>query len=169
VIGTKPETAGATMREYADLGIARVWMHRGRRGAARKKPEQISNKATITTKPISSCSAIRAVADHQVGRLDVAVRQTSVAQLADQRSTLSTTWSSTGAAGPARGLQQVDGQSGCPGEVFTPAGSPLIMQVIEAQRSWSWRLTITSISSNGGRVLAVAGYGRRERPAGVAS
>jgi len=29
VIGTKPETAEATMRECADLGIKRVWMHRG--------------------------------------------------------------------------------------------------------------------------------------------
>jgi len=29
VIGTKPETAAATMQECADLGIRRVWMHRG--------------------------------------------------------------------------------------------------------------------------------------------
>src|SRR5499427_2694472 len=29
VIGTKPETAEATMRECADLGIKRVWMHQG--------------------------------------------------------------------------------------------------------------------------------------------
>jgi predicted CoA-binding protein len=29
VIGNKPETADATMRECADLGIKRVWMHRG--------------------------------------------------------------------------------------------------------------------------------------------
>jgi predicted CoA-binding protein len=29
VIGTRPETADATMRECADLGIKRVWMHRG--------------------------------------------------------------------------------------------------------------------------------------------
>ena len=29
VIGTKPETAAATMRECADLGIKYVWMHRG--------------------------------------------------------------------------------------------------------------------------------------------
>jgi hypothetical protein len=28
VIGTKPDTAGATMRECADLGIARLWRHR---------------------------------------------------------------------------------------------------------------------------------------------
>jgi uncharacterized protein len=28
VIGTKPETAEATMRECADLGIRHVWMHR---------------------------------------------------------------------------------------------------------------------------------------------
>jgi len=28
VIGTKPETADATMRECAELGINRVWMHR---------------------------------------------------------------------------------------------------------------------------------------------
>lgn len=29
VIGTRPETADATMRECADLGIRHVWMHRG--------------------------------------------------------------------------------------------------------------------------------------------
>ncbi len=29
VIGTRPETAEATMRECANLGIQRVWMHRG--------------------------------------------------------------------------------------------------------------------------------------------
>ena len=29
VIGTKPEAAEATIRECADLGIRRVWMHRG--------------------------------------------------------------------------------------------------------------------------------------------
>ena len=29
VIGTKPETAEASMRECAELGIKRVWMHRG--------------------------------------------------------------------------------------------------------------------------------------------
>jgi predicted CoA-binding protein len=29
VVGTKPETADATMRECADLGIKHVWMHRG--------------------------------------------------------------------------------------------------------------------------------------------
>ena len=28
VIGTRPETAEATMRECAELGITRVWMHR---------------------------------------------------------------------------------------------------------------------------------------------
>ena len=28
VIGTKPETADATMRKCVDLGITRVWMHR---------------------------------------------------------------------------------------------------------------------------------------------
>jgi len=28
VIGTKPETAEATMRESAELGIKNVWMHR---------------------------------------------------------------------------------------------------------------------------------------------
>lgn len=28
VIGTKPENADATMRECAELGVARVWMHR---------------------------------------------------------------------------------------------------------------------------------------------
>lgn len=29
VIGTRPETGEATMRECADLGITHVWMHRG--------------------------------------------------------------------------------------------------------------------------------------------
>ena len=29
VIGTRPQTAEATIRECADLGITRVWMHRG--------------------------------------------------------------------------------------------------------------------------------------------
>jgi uncharacterized protein len=29
LIGTKPETAEATMHECAELGIKRVWMHRG--------------------------------------------------------------------------------------------------------------------------------------------
>jgi uncharacterized protein len=29
VIGTRPEVADATMRECAELGITRVWMHRG--------------------------------------------------------------------------------------------------------------------------------------------
>jgi predicted CoA-binding protein len=29
VIGTRPDVAGATMRECADLGITQVWMHRG--------------------------------------------------------------------------------------------------------------------------------------------
>ncbi len=29
VIGTRPEFAGRTMRECADLGIGHVWMHRG--------------------------------------------------------------------------------------------------------------------------------------------
>lgn len=29
VIGTRPELAETTMREYAELGIRQVWMHRG--------------------------------------------------------------------------------------------------------------------------------------------
>jgi hypothetical protein len=29
VIGTRPQTAEATIRECAGLGITRVWMHRG--------------------------------------------------------------------------------------------------------------------------------------------
>jgi uncharacterized protein len=29
LIGTRPETAEATLRECAELGITRVWMHRG--------------------------------------------------------------------------------------------------------------------------------------------
>jgi predicted CoA-binding protein len=38
VIGTRPETAEATMRECADLGIKYVWMHRGP-GAGSVSPE----------------------------------------------------------------------------------------------------------------------------------
>jgi uncharacterized protein len=34
VIGTRPETAEATMRECADLGITHVWMHRGPGGGS---------------------------------------------------------------------------------------------------------------------------------------
>lgn len=34
VVGTRPETAEATMRECADLGISRVWMHRGPGGGS---------------------------------------------------------------------------------------------------------------------------------------
>jgi uncharacterized protein len=34
VIGTRPETAEATMRECADLGIEHVWMHRGPGGGS---------------------------------------------------------------------------------------------------------------------------------------
>ena len=34
VIGTRPETAEATMRECAKLGITRVWMHRGPGGGS---------------------------------------------------------------------------------------------------------------------------------------
>jgi uncharacterized protein len=34
VIGTKPETAEATMRECADLGIKHVWMHRSMGGGS---------------------------------------------------------------------------------------------------------------------------------------
>ena len=34
VIGTRPEIAGDTMRECADLGIKHVWMHRGPGGGS---------------------------------------------------------------------------------------------------------------------------------------
>jgi predicted CoA-binding protein len=34
VIGTRPETAAATMRECADLGIESVWMHRSSGGGS---------------------------------------------------------------------------------------------------------------------------------------
>jgi len=38
VIGTRAERAEATVRECADLGITRVWMHRGPgRGASRRR------------------------------------------------------------------------------------------------------------------------------------
>ena len=83
MIGTKPDTAGATMRECADLGIARVWMHRWPAGGS------VSHTACEYSWRISG-------------------------------SPLPITWSSTGAAGLARSVQQVDGQGGCPGEVFYP-------------------------------------------------
>lgn len=37
VIGTRPETADSTMRECAELGIQRVWMHRGPGGGSVSK------------------------------------------------------------------------------------------------------------------------------------
>ena len=37
VIGTKPEFADATMRECAELGVERVWMHRGPGGGSVSK------------------------------------------------------------------------------------------------------------------------------------
>jgi predicted CoA-binding protein len=37
VIGTRPETADETMRECAELGIERVWMHRGPGGGSVSK------------------------------------------------------------------------------------------------------------------------------------
>jgi uncharacterized protein len=37
VIATRPETAEATMRECAELGITRVWMHRGFGGGSVSK------------------------------------------------------------------------------------------------------------------------------------
>lgn len=40
VIGTRPETADATMRECVDLGIGHVWMHRG------PVPGSVSKSAT---------------------------------------------------------------------------------------------------------------------------
>jgi uncharacterized protein len=40
VIGTKPETADATMRECVELGIKHVWMHRG------PGPGSVSSSAT---------------------------------------------------------------------------------------------------------------------------
>ena len=38
VIGTRPETAGSTMRECAELGIRHVWMHRGPGGGSVSEP-----------------------------------------------------------------------------------------------------------------------------------
>jgi predicted CoA-binding protein len=37
VIGTRPEIADSTMRECAELGIQRVWMHRGPGGGSVSK------------------------------------------------------------------------------------------------------------------------------------
>jgi len=38
VIGTRPETAEATMRECVDLGISRVWMHQSPFGSGSVSP-----------------------------------------------------------------------------------------------------------------------------------
>ena len=38
VIGTRPDRAEQTMRECVDLGITRVWMHRGPGGGSVSKP-----------------------------------------------------------------------------------------------------------------------------------
>ena len=49
VIGTKPETTEATMRECADLGIKRVWMHRGPgRGSVSKAAAEYGRQHGIT-------------------------------------------------------------------------------------------------------------------------
>ena len=46
VIGTRPQTAEATIRECADLGITRVWMHRGpARAACRTQPLSMAASA----------------------------------------------------------------------------------------------------------------------------
>jgi predicted CoA-binding protein len=38
VIGTRPQTADATVRECVDLGIKHVWMHRGPGGGSVSRP-----------------------------------------------------------------------------------------------------------------------------------
>lgn len=45
VIGTRPETADATIRECEDLGIDRVWMHRGPGGGSVSEPAAAYGRA----------------------------------------------------------------------------------------------------------------------------
>ena len=48
VIGTRPELAEQTMRECGELGIGRVWMHRGPGGGAsrRRRPSTAGSTAS---------------------------------------------------------------------------------------------------------------------------
>jgi hypothetical protein len=49
VIGTRPETAEATMRECAELGITQVWMHRsGGAGSVSPSATEYGRKQGIT-------------------------------------------------------------------------------------------------------------------------
>lgn len=45
VIGTRPETAESTIRECEDLGIRRVWMHRGPGGGSVSEPAAAYGRA----------------------------------------------------------------------------------------------------------------------------
>lgn len=45
VIGTRPETADSTIRECEDLGIRRVWMHRGPGGGSVSAPAAAYGRA----------------------------------------------------------------------------------------------------------------------------
>lgn len=49
VIGTKPETAETTIRECADLGISRAWMHRGPgQGSVSKEAAEYGRRHGVT-------------------------------------------------------------------------------------------------------------------------
>jgi uncharacterized protein len=49
VIGTRPELAGATMRDCAELGIKHVWMHRGPgAGSVSKRAAEYGRQRGIT-------------------------------------------------------------------------------------------------------------------------
>jgi predicted CoA-binding protein len=47
VTGTRPETSAATVQECADLGIERVWMHRGPGGALRLSVREVPESAGV--------------------------------------------------------------------------------------------------------------------------
>jgi uncharacterized protein len=52
VIGTRPESADATMRECAEFGIQRVWMHRGPgRGSVSKSAAEYGRQHNINVIP----------------------------------------------------------------------------------------------------------------------
>jgi predicted CoA-binding protein len=49
VIGTRPDTAESTVRECAELGITRVWMHRGfGQGSVSKAAAESGRQSGIT-------------------------------------------------------------------------------------------------------------------------
>jgi len=64
VIGTRPETADASMRECLDLGIKRVWMHRrsGREACLRRpRPSGGTTVPKSSTVAAPACSTRRRI------------------------------------------------------------------------------------------------------------